>query len=124
VDSAESSSSLSGMLQWARQADVRNWSSRGGSRSASPEKAARAPGMKREGSIGARLWSWATEPGQPEVNQMRKAKEGPDLSTFDAQGRHFDAQGKTHSVISPREVAAPAAPRPKSADKTGTDQGV
>ena len=98
--------------------------------------------MKREGSIGARLWSWATEPGQPEVNQipnsspdpnpnpnphahphphphpyphptpnptpnptpdptptptptptphqvnqMRKAKEGPDLSTFDAQVR-------------------------------------
>jgi hypothetical protein len=126
----ESSNSLSGMLNSLRQADIMNWSSRGGSRSASPEKSTRAPGAKHEGSIGARLWSWATEPGQPEVNQMRKAKEGPDLSTFDPKGRTFDAQGKTHSVISPREdlTAAPpgptAEPRPRSADQTHTDRGV
>lgn len=127
---SESSNSLSGMLNSLRQADIMNWSSRGGSRSASPEKATRAPGMKHEGSVGARLWSWATEPGQPEVNQMRKAKEGPDLSTFDPKGRTFDAQGKTHSVISPLEdmAAAPpgptAEPRPRSADETHTDRGV
>ena len=96
-----------------------NW---GGSRSTSPE----AKPMRREGSIGARLWSWATEPGQPEVNQMRKAKEGPDLTTFDAQGRTFDAQGKTHSVLPPQAPlpTSPEDPKPRSADHTHTDRGV
>lgn len=124
-----SNNSLSGMLGSLRQADLMNWSqSRGGSRSVSPAKAARSPGMKREGSIGARLWSWATEPGEPEINQMRKAKDGPDLSTFDPKGRTFDAEGKTFSVISPRELAVPPTPstelRPQSPDKTHTDRGV
>lgn len=107
--------------------------SRSGSRSASPDgKFTRAGGsgsgsMSRSGSLGARLWSWATESGQPEVNQMRKAKQGPDLSTFTPKGRTFDANGKTHSVITPpeeEEVSASPEPTPRSPDKTHLDRGV
>ena len=116
--------------------DLWNWTSsrgasRSGSRSASPDKFARAGGsgsgtMSRSGSIGARLWSWATESGQPEVNQMRKAKQGPDLSTFTPKGRTFDANGKTHSIITPpaEEVSSSPEATPRSPDKTHLDRGV
>lgn len=122
---------LADLWNWTSSRGASRSGSRSGSRSASPDKFARAGGsgsgsMSRSGSIGARLWSWATESGQPEVNQMRKAKQGPDLSTFTPKGRTFDANGKTHSIITPPEEEVSASPEatPRSPDKTHLDRGV